>query len=74
MTRECYSASLSNNLQEETLMVNEEEVKAKKTSPTVELAKDLLELPLDNSAPNQKVWISILLELIRRKKMIKLLY
>lgn len=50
MAQECYNTSLSDSLQEEAMIVNEE--KTKKTSLTAELAEDLLELPLDDLAPD----------------------
>lgn len=43
-------------------MVNEEEVGAKKISPMAKPAKDLLELPLNDSGLNQKVQIGSLLK------------
>lgn len=73
MARECYSALLSDSLQEEAMIVNEKKVKAKKTSPIAKPTEDLLELPLDDLTPNQKVRIGSLLEPIQRKKMTELL-
>jgi len=55
------------------MIVNEKKVKAKKTSPIAKPTEDLLELPLDDLTPNQKVRIGSLLEPIQRKKMTELL-
>lgn len=71
MAQECYSASPSYSLQEKIMMVNKEKVK--KINPTVEPAKDLLEVLLDSWEPDQKVRIRSLLGPDQSKELIKLL-
>lgn len=65
MARECYSASLSEKLPEEAMMVNEE--KGKKTTHTAELVEDLLEVLLDINYPTRKFGLEASSNRLREK-------